>query len=312
MPDKKIHISVVSPVYNAEKLVDTLVQRISDSVSKITSEFEIVLVDDFSPDNSWEKIKENCVKHSFVKGIKLSKNFGQQHALAAGMENAKGEWIVIMDCDLQDRPEEIPNLYNKANEGFDIVLASRVQRRDDIVKKLLSKYFYAVLGYLTGTKQDDTVANFAILSKKVVDAIKSMEDYYRYFPTMVKWVGFRLTTLRIQHADREDGKKSSYSYKKRLDLAVNTILSFSDKPLRLAVKLGLTISFITALYSIYAVILFFEGKVGVTGWTSLFISIWFFSGLIISVLGMVGLYLGKTFETVKHRPVYIIEEKLND
>jgi len=312
LSDKKIHISVVSPVYNAEKLVDALVQRIAESVSKITSDFEIVLVDDFSPDNSWTKIKENCAKHSFVKGIKLSKNFGQQHALAAGMENAKGEWVVIMDCDLQDRPEEISSLYNKANEGFDIVLASRVQRRDDIVKKMLSKYFYAVLGYLTGTKQDDTVANFAILNKKVVEAIKSMGDYHRYFPTMVKWVGFRLTTLKIQHADREDGKKSSYSYKKRLDLAVNTILSFSDKPLRLAVKLGLTISFITALYSIYAVILFFEGKVGVTGWTSLFISIWFFSGLIISVLGMVGLYLGKTFETVKHRPIYIIEEKLND
>lgn len=310
--NNKIQISVVSPVYNAEKLVDALVERIIASVSKITSDFEIILVDDFSPDNSWKKIKENCSKHSLVRGIKLSKNFGQQHALAAGMENAKGEWIIIMDCDLQDRPEEIPNLYNKAQEGYDIVLASRVQRRDDIIKKLLSKYFYAVLGYLTGTKQDDTVANFAVLSRKVVDAIKSMGDYYRYFPTMVKWVGFKLTTLKIEHADREDGKKSSYSYKKRLDLAVNTILSFSDKPLRLAVKLGLIISFISALYSIYAVILFFEGKVNVTGWTSLFISIWFFSGLIISVLGMVGLYLGKTFETVKHRPIYIIEEKLND
>lgn len=308
----KIQISVVSPVYSAEKLVDSLVERISASVSKITPDFEIILVDDFSPDNSWEKIKNSCSKYSFVKGIKLSKNFGQQHALAAGMEHAKGEWIVIMDCDLQDRPEEIINLYNKALEGYDIVLASRVQRRDDVVKKLLSKYFYALLGYLTGTKQDDTVANFAVLSRKVVDAIKSMGDYYRYFPTMVKWVGFKLTTLQIEHADREDGKKSSYSYKKRLDLAINTILSFSDKPLRLAVKLGLIISFIAALYSIYAVILFFEGKVNVTGWTSLFISIWFFSGLIISVLGMVGLYLGKTFETVKNRPIYIIEEKLND
>lgn len=308
----KIQISVVSPVYSAEKLVDSLVERINASVSKITRDFEVILVDDFSPDNSWEKIKNNCAKYSFVKGIKLSKNFGQQHALAAGMEHAKGEWIVIMDCDLQDRPEEIPNLYNKALEGYDIVLASRVQRRDDVVKKLLSKYFYALLGYLTGTKQDDTVANFAVLSRKVVEAIKSMGDYYRYFPTMVKWVGFKLTTLKIEHADREDGKKSSYSYKKRLDLAINTILSFSDKPLRLAVKLGLIISFIAALYSIYAVILFFEGKVNVTGWTSLFISIWFFSGLIISVLGMIGLYLGKTFETVKNRPIYIIEEKLND
>jgi len=308
----QIQISVVSPVYNADKLVDSLVERITASVSKITPDFEIVLVDDFSPDNSWKKIEENCKKFSYVKGIKLSKNFGQQHAIAAGMENAKGNWIVIMDCDLQDRPEEIPNLYTKALEGFDIVLASRVQRRDDFFKKTFSKAFYSVLGYLTGTKQDDTVANFAVLSRKVVNAIISMGDYHRYFPTMVKWVGFKITTLEIQHADREDGKKSSYSYKKRLDLAINTILSFSDKPLRLAVKLGLAISFISALYSIYAVILFFEGKVNVTGWTSLFISIWFFSGLIISVLGMIGLYLGKTFETVKNRPIYIIEEKLND
>jgi len=299
-------------VYNAEKLVDPLVERIAASVSAITPDFEIVLVDDFSPDSSWKKIEATCKKFPYVKGIKLSKNFGQQHAIAAGMENAKGSWIVIMDCDLQDRPEEIPNLYNKALEGFDIVLASRVQRRDDFFKKTFSKAFYAILGYLTGTKQDDTVANFAVLSRKVVNAIISMGDYHRYFPTMVKWVGFKITTLQIQHADREDGKKSSYSYKKRLDLAINTILSFSDKPLRLAVKLGLAISLISALYSIYAVILFFEGKVNVTGWTSLFISIWFFSGLIISVLGMIGLYLGKTFETVKNRPIYIIEEKLND
>ncbi len=299
-------------MYNAEKLVDPLVERIAASVSAITPDFEIVLVDDFSPDSSWKKIEATCKKFPYVKGIKLSKNFGQQHAIAAGMENAKGSWIVIMDCDLQDRPEEIPNLYNKALEGFDIVLASRVQRRDDFFKKTFSKAFYAILGYLTGTKQDDTVANFAVLSRKVVNAIISMGDYHRYFPTMVKWVGFKITTLQIQHADREDGKKSSYSYKKRLDLAINTILSFSDKPLRLAVKLGLAISLISALYSIYAVILFFEGKVNVTGWTSLFISIWFFSGLIISVLGMIGLYLGKTFETVKNRPIYIIEEKLND
>jgi len=310
MGNEDILISVVSPVYRAENLVDKLVERIVGAVSKITDRYEIVLVEDRGPDGSWEKIKENCAKNERVRGVRLSRNFGQQYAIAAGFDHSRGEWVVVMDCDLQDNPEEIVKMYAKALEGYDIVLASRRNRKDNFLKKLFSKYFYALLSYLTETKQDGTVANFALCHRKVIDAMASMKDYNRYFPTMVKWVGFRLTTLSIEHVEREDGK-SSYTFKKRLRLAVDTILSFSDKPLRLTIKLGVFILMSSFLFAAFLVVRYIYADVTVTGWASTFLSLWFLSGVIISVMGMVGLYIGKIFEGIKQRPTYIVDEKVN-
>ncbi|MFQ3598826.1 MAG: glycosyltransferase family 2 protein [Chloroherpetonaceae bacterium] len=306
-----IRISIVSPVYRSESLVATLVERISASVEQLTQDYEIVLVEDCGPDASWEKIVEQCKKNPKVVGIKLSRNFGQQYAIQAGLDAARGEWVVVMDCDLQDRPEEIPKLYQKGLEGFDIVLASRKNRKDNFFKKFTSQAFYAVLSYLTDVKQDPTVAHFMLLHRKVVDALKQIADYHRSYPMLVKWVGFRVTKVEIQHAEREDGKSSSYSFKKRLNLAVNTILSFSDKPLRLIVNLGLFISLIAVLIAVSQIYLYLKGGITVQGWTSLFIALSFFSGLIITTLGVIGLYLGKVFESMKGRPTYIISQSIN-
>jgi len=305
-----ILISVVSPVYKAENIVDKLVERIMAAVSKITQKYEIILVEDRSPDHSWEKIKENCAKHKEVRGIRFSRNFGQQYAMAAGFEHARGEWVAVLDCDLQDNPDEIVNLYAKAQEGYDVVLASRQHRKDNFLKKLFSKYFYALLSYLTETKQDETIANFALCHRKTVKAMAAMKDYNRYFPTMIKWVGFKLTTLKIEHVEREDGK-SSYTLKKRIKLAVDTILSFSDKPLRLTIKLGILILLSSFVFAGYLVVRYFYADITVSGWTSIFLSIWFLSGLIISVMGMVGLYIGKIFEGIKSRPTYIVDETID-
>lgn len=305
-----ILISVVSPVYKAENIVDRLVERIMAAVSRITQQYEIILVEDCSPDHSWEKIKENCAKHKEVRGIRLSRNFGQQYAIEAGFDHCRGEWVVVLDCDLQDNPDEIINLYAKAQEGYEVVLASRQHRKDNFLKKLFSKYFYALLSYLTETKQDGTVANFALCHRKAVKAMASMKDYNRYFPTMIKWVGFKLTTLKIEHVEREDGK-SSYSFKKRLKLAMDTILSFSDKPLRLTIKLGVLILLSSFVFAGYLVVRYFYADITVSGWTSTFLSIWFLSGLIISLMGMVGLYIGKIFEGIKSRPTYIVDEKID-
>lgn len=304
-------ISVISPVYGAAALLEELVKRIETSVKKITDSYEIILVEDQGPDDSWEKIRRICRENPNVVGIRHSRNFGQQYALNCGLDHARGEWVVTLDCDLQDRPEEIIKMYGKAQEGYDIVLASRRNRRDDLLKKLYSRAFYSVLSYLTDTHQDASIANFALYHHKVVDALKSMHDYYRYYPTMIQWVGFRLTKLEIQHAGREDGKKSSYNFKKRLTLAFNTIISFSDKPLRLTVKLGILISVISALFALALVIRYFTVESEVSGWTSTFLSLWFLSGLMITILGMVGIYVGKIFENVKDRPTYIVGEKLN-
>jgi polyisoprenyl-phosphate glycosyltransferase len=207
------HLSIVSPVYRAEKILPVLVQRITDAVKLITNDFEIILVDDFSPDNSWAVIEELAKENTTIKAIKLSRNFGQHYAITAGLDHAKGEWIVVMDCDLQDRPEEIPLLYKKAQEGFDIVLARRSVRKDKLIKRLFSKYFYKALSYLTGSEQDESVANFGIYHQKVIDAIRQMRESIRYFPTMVQWVGFRAMKIEVQHDERYEGE-TSYNFRK--------------------------------------------------------------------------------------------------
>lgn len=307
---QNIEISIVSPVYRAEPLVDALVQRISDEVSRLTDSYEIILVEDCGPDNSWAKIKENCERYPHVKGIKLSRNFGQQHAIQAGLDASAGRYVVTMDCDLQDDPAEIAKLYSKALEGFEIVVASRHNRQDDFFKKFVSRWFNKVLGYLSETVQDSSVANFAIIHRDAVEALKQMNDSNRYYPMMIQWIGFNRTKVSIKHAEREIGG-SSYSFRKRLMLAVNTILTFSDKPLRLSVKFGVMISAISVVAAVVMFFLYFSGRVPVAGWTSLAVLITFFSGAIISVLGMVGLYVGRTFESVKKRPTYIVHKRLN-
>ena len=305
------HISIVSPVYNAENIIPELAQRIINSVTKITLDYEIILVEDGGPDNSWEVIEQVAKLNPKIKGIKLSRNFGQHYAITAGLDKCKGDWIVVMDCDLQDRPEEIDLLYNKANEGFDVVLARRDQRKDNFFKKNMSAIFYRTLGYLTGSEQDETVANFGIYSSKVITEISRMRESIRYFPTMVKWVGFKTAKVNVQHDVRIEGK-SNYNLRKLLRLALDIILAFSDKPIRLVVKFGLWITTFSLIFASYIIFKWMNGDISVIGYTSLIISIWFLSGIIISILGIIGLYIGKTFEGVKNRPIYVIETLTND
>ncbi|WP_037373236.1 glycosyltransferase family 2 protein [Salinimicrobium xinjiangense] len=305
------HLSIVSPVYNAEKIIPQLISRIEISVQKITADYEIILVEDKGQDNSWELIEKEASANSKVVGIKLSRNFGQHYAITAGLDEADGDWVVVMDCDLQDQPEEIEKLYHKAQEGFEIVIARRSNRKDSFVKKLFSKMFYRTLGYLTGSKQDETVANFGIYSRKAVNAIVSMRESIRYFPTMVKWVGFKSVVVPVEHAARSEGN-TSYNLKRLLNLALDIILAYSDKPIRLVVKTGLFISFLSVVIALIYFIKWVKGDVVVLGYTSLIISIWLLSGVILSTLGIIGLYVGKIFEGVKKRPIYIIEKIIKE
>jgi dolichol-phosphate mannosyltransferase len=304
-----ICISIVSPVYKGEKFVFTLVERIHQSVGDLCDKFEIILVEDGSPDHSWEKIEQLCSEFEYVKGIRLSRNFGQHYAITAGLEHTSGRWVVVMDCDLQDLPEEIPNLFKKCQEGFDIVYARRIQRQDTGIKRFSSYVFYKVFSYLTDTKQDHTIANFGIYQQKAIRAILNMNDHVRYFPTMSQWVGFNKTTIDVSHGSRNDG--SSYTLSKLMQLAFDNMIAFSDKPLRLTVKLGTYISIVSFMVGIYYLYLFFSGQIKVLGFTSIMISIWFLSGIIILILGIVGLYVGKIFEAVKGRPKYIISKIIN-
>ena len=310
MNNNETILSIVSPVYRGEKMTEELVRRISESVGSITQHYEIILVNDASPDNSWNVIRAECEKDSRVKGINLSRNFGQHYAITAGLSYAKGEWVVVMDCDLQDRPEEIPNLYKKALEGYDSVFAQRVNRSDSWLKRMSSKLFYKFFSYMTETRQDASVANFGIYNRKVVVSILAMGDKMRYFPTQVQWVGFRKYYMPVEHDSRMEGK-SSYSLKKLFRLAFDTIVSFSDKPLRLTMNIGALITAVSFLIGLIYLIQYLCGHIAVMGYASLIISLWFICGILVFLIGVVGLYLGKTFNQAKGRPTFIVDDKIN-
>jgi dolichol-phosphate mannosyltransferase len=304
-PPGDVYFSIVSPVYRAEKLVDQLVRRIKAAVEPLGMSFEIVLVDDRSPDNSWAAIVAQARQDERVRGVRLSRNFGQHRAITAGLEQCRGQWVVVMDCDLQDQPEEIPALYAQAQRGYDLVFARRVARQDTWLKRLGSRAFYRVLSYLTETRQDPAIANFGIYHRKVIDAVLAMRESIRYFPTMVRWVGFRSSGIAVAHAPRDGG--STYTLRGLINLALEVVLAYSDKPLRLTVKLGLLISLAAFGFVLVTVVRYLLGHSWEPGYVSVIVSIWFFAGLLLSVLGMVGLYIGKTFEQAKNRPLYLLD-----
>lgn len=302
-------LTIVSPVYQAEEFLDELVKRIENTVRSITDNFEIILVEDGSRDKSWSIVERLAKAQSHINGIKLSRNFGQHHAITAGLDQARGKWIVVMDCDLQDKPEEIIKLWQKCQEGYEIVQARRGRRKDGNLKIFSSKVFYRILAYLTGSKQDDSIANFGIYHEKVISEIVGMRESTRYFPNLVQWVGFRKSSIEVEHGSRKEGM-SNYTLKKLFDLGLDVMLAYSDKPLRLTVKLGLAIALTGFLIALYIFIQYLRDEIVLLGYPCLIISIWVLSGLILAALGMVGLYIGKIFEGVKNRPLYIIDKKI--
>jgi len=307
---KTPYISVVTPVYGCIASLEKLYNRLEKTLSQIDKNFEIIMVDDNSPDGAWEKIKKLTLKDSRVKGIKLSRNFGQQRAIRAGLDYASGEWIVVMDCDLQDKPEEIIKLYNKAQEGYDIVWGARINRQDHILKKLNSKLFHKILNYFTEQNKDKAIANFSIVSKRVIYELNKMKEQNVSFPLFINWLGFKFTQIEIEHLPREYGQ-SSYTFSKLLNLAIDNIISQSNKPLKLSIKFGFFISFASMLFAIYLIGRYFISGIPVAGWTSVMVSIYFIGGLLFANLGLIGLYIGKIFDETKNRPLYVIEEIRN-
>jgi len=299
------HISVVVPVYKAEGCLDELYCRLKNTLEVISTDFEIVLVEDCGGDRSWEIIAVLAGQDCRVKGIQFSRNFGQHYGITAGLDFSDGDWTVIMDCDLQDRPEEILGLYTKALEGYDVVLAKRRHRKDAPIKRLTSWLFYKVFNYLADLKYDPEVGNFRIISRKVVDNFRLIRERSRFFGGLVDWMGFPTVSIEVAHDYRVSGK-STYTFAKLWKLATETIIAYSDKPLRLSVKFGFIIS-ILAL--IYGCCIFFHALVYgsvVSGWSSLIVSLYFLSGIIIANLGIIGIYLGKAFDETTRRPLYIV------
>lgn len=303
-------ISIVSPVYRGEKMVHELVSRIKTNVSRITDNYDIILVNDASPDNSWNEILFECGIDKRIKGINLSRNFGQHRAILAGLNYAKGDWVVVMDCDLQDRPEEIPSFYKKALENYDIVQGERKMRKDGFFKKLSSTVFNKLFTYLSGIKTNKKIANFGIYSQKVIEAVRKMPERDRAFGIQVDYVGFKKVSIPIEHGDRLEGT-SSYNLKKLLRLAFGTIISNTNKPLKMMVHLGFLMTFISLCIAIYNLFAYFSGYISVAGFTTTVFSIWFVGGMLMMQMGIVGIYIGKVFDQVKCRPLFLIMDEVN-
>ncbi|CRM47824.1 glycosyltransferase family 2 protein [Pseudomonas sp. 44 R 15] len=305
------HISVIVPVYKAENSLDELYLRLKSALEEISFDFEIVLVEDCGGDRSWQMIERLAEADPRVRGIQLSRNFGQHYGITAGLDACRGKWVVVMDCDLQDRPEEIPRLYDKAQEGYDIVLALRGKRSDPLLKRATSWLFYKTFSYLADFEYNGDSGNFRIMSRKVVDNLCQMREQLRFFGALVHWTGFSSTGIEVLHAERLDGK-STYTFSKLWNLAMETIIAYSDKPLRLAVKLGFAMAALAFIYGAYLIFTTMLHGAVVQGWTSLMVSTFFIGGIVISIQGIVGIYVGKTFDQTKNRPLYIVGRKTFD
>ena len=303
-------ISVVVPVYGCRAALPELHRRLVESLRTITEDFEIILVNDACPQNSWEVIEEICKEDKRVKGIELSRNFGQIMAITAGLDASKGDWVVVMDCDLQDRPEEIPNLYRKAQEGYDVVFARRAHRKDSFLKVLVSKIFYKIYSFASDGHYDPAICNFSISKRVVIDNYCKMREMHRAFVIYVKWLGFKQTAIDVEHDQRFEGK-SSYNMKKRFKMAGEILTSQSDKLLKFTMGFGFLMSIISTLVIIGLVIYYFTGHVA-AGWTSIVATNCLIGGIIITVIGLVGIYVGNIFMQSKQRPLYVVRQMLNE
>ncbi|WP_051295243.1 glycosyltransferase family 2 protein [Azonexus hydrophilus] len=310
-PVDKVDFSVVVPVYGCSSCLYELHERLRSSLRTITENYEIILVNDASPTASWEVICELSKQDSRVRGINLSRNFGQHYAITAGLDFSRGDWVVVMDCDLQDQPEEIIKLYRKAQEGFDLVVGRRINRQDGYFKKLGSRWFNLIFDYFTGSQLDNRIGNFGLYSKRVVNSIRSMREQNRSFGLFAYWVGFRRAEIDIIHAARKEGR-SGYTLRRLVNLAIDSIVAHSNALLMLTIKTGFLMAVGSVLFSLWLAVRYFISGGGVTGWTSLMVSIYFTAGLMITCIGVVGLYIGKIFNEVKGRPLYIVQSTTFD
>ncbi len=314
--DSRMHFSVVIPIHNEEENLSELYGRLRpiledlcDKEGHPRNSWEIIMADDGSTDQSWQIIKELHKNDKRVKGVSFSRNFGHHIAITAGIGFAKGDAVILMDGDLQDPPEEIPKLYAKFKEGFDLVYGIRKERHDPLLKKVTSYLFWWILRKFTGVNMPQGQTMLRILSRRLVDVLKDMKEYARFIHGMMAWAGFNVATVEVEHNARIKGK-SKYNIPRLFKLAFHAVTSFSTVPLRLAIYTGLLtsfISFMAGLYFIYKKIVY---NIPVLGYSSIIVSIFFVGGIQLLMLGIFGEYLGRTYQETQRRPLFILKENL--
>lgn len=304
---KQTQISIVIPLLNEEGNIKVLYESLLPVVEKISANYEIIFVDDGSKDSSFDIITKISQLNKRVLGISLSRNFGHQIALSAGLEHASGEAVVMLDADMQHPPEIIVDLYNKYKEGFDIVNTIRTETADvGIFKKITSYYFYKLINRLSDIHIEPAAADFRLMNRKTVNAFLQMKEKDRFTRGLVSWMGFKQAQIEYIAPQRFAGK-SKYSLLKMFRFAADGITAFSAKPLRVSFFAGIIVSFTGLLYAIYAIFQYFGGK-NIPGWTSILVSILIIGGIQLISIGIIGEYLARVFNEAKNRPMYLVKE----
>lgn len=301
-------LSIIIPIYNEEQIIPELHRRLTNAAKEITEDYELIFINDGSRDNSLNELKKVAQQDSKSFFINFSRNFGHQIAVTAGIDHCKGEAIAIIDGDLQDPPELIPEMYRKHKEGYEVVYARRETREgESFFKKFTAKMFYRTLRNLTSVDIPLDTGDFRLIDRRIVDVLKQMPEQNKFLRGQIAWLGFRQTAVYFNRDKRKFGK-SGYPLSKMLKFAMDGITSFSDKPLEFVTRLGFIISGLSFLVILYAVFSHFFLKETITGWTSLIISSMFIGGVQLISIGIIGEYISRINKNVLQRPLYIIWE----
>jgi len=309
-----VKFSVISPIYNEEENIQELYSRLTAVLENLCAaegtsplSYEIILVDDGSTDNSWHLIKALHSNDPRVKGISFSRNFGHHIAITAGLDNSKGEAVILLDGDLQDPPEEIPKLYGEFKKGKDLVYGIRQSRQDSMIKKITSSLFWWILKRFSGVDIPEGQTMLRIMSKRLVDVLKEMKEQARFIHGMMAWAGFAVSTIEVQHGRRLKGK-SKYNIPKMFRLAFHAVTSFSTVPLRLATYTGFLSALISIMVGGYFIYRKLFYNIPVLGYASIIVSIFFVGGVQLVVLGIFGEYIGRIYQEAQRRPLYVLKD----
>lgn len=308
----KPEISVIIPLYNEEKVINEMERKLSSVMQNMSMSYEIILVNDGSADRTLEMARSICAADSKVKLINFSRNFGHQFAITAGMDRSSGDAVVVIDADLQDPPEVIPEMIQKWQEGNQVVYGVREKREGENWFKLVTaSTFYRILKRITSVDIPVDTGDFRLVDRRALDVFNGMRERSRFVRGMVSWVGFKQTEVRYVRHERFAGE-TKYPFSKMLKFAVDGLLSFSQIPLKLASGLGLISAVISFGFMVYGVIVkYMFPEVVIPGWSSLFSAILFLGGIQLICLGLLGEYIGRIYEEIKNRPLYVVDEEVN-
>lgn len=302
-------LTIVSPVYRTGNILPEFTRRVVEALNPIAENFEIILVDDGCPENSWPVIEYLAEKDTRIKGILLSRNFGQHQAVTAGLKASSGEYTVILDSDLQDDPGLLPTLLAEIQKGYDIVYTIRKRRKQAFLRNLISRFYNFIFKFLSDKNLDINTGSLVIFNSLVKENFLKFKDKERLYIQLLKWLGFRSSYVTVDHLERYEGE-SSYSYAKLLNIAIQGLTTHSNKLLRLSIFSGFVLSFLSFIGIVTLVIMYFIVDFQ-AGWPSVVVLILFSTGLLQTSIGIAGIYIGKTFDQVKDRPLFVIHKSLN-